>query len=609
MKKNVIFLVIDSLLYTRLGHERQVSPTPYIDELIEKSFNIKNMYSQAPFTEAAVMALLTGSDTMDNGGYLKRFKHAKKTVAEVFSENGYDTFHQYQPHIYPSSLKRGFNSLYYSVVFDFNALWEYRLSYYSELKNSEKLTKNDEEDIIDFVEENFKSWIEFLEDLVQEGQSFSLIGNNIKDYNSRESLKIVKEEFEEFLKNKNYYTNNLLSEGKDHILFKIQVPIQEKIKDKDFKKRFIDTYSEFFAKSLEANKKYNIKNNKVNLKHAINILSDSRSNRNEGKGKNLTRYIYNHYKAITDPDFMDRISMDYDKFKPSPSFNTHIEHFENWVSNRENSSKPFFAYIHVDDIHTPEMFFSYDSMDMNVLKEEFALLSNYLNKIPSNYKGALTYDYSLVYVDLCVKRLMEWLKKSGLESTTNLVITADHGFSFAYDPIRKNAVNNFYDENYRIPFIIIGSDIEKREIEDFATSMDIAPTLVDLADLNIPKEFKGISLINSPKGRDYVKMEYMGSGCPDITRKPVLYCIRNKKYKVVYSVSINEEFSKGTMLEFYDLEKDPLNCKNIYRKFHKYSEAKELLSSLELRHLELQKENGIFIQQNTGEFSHEANSI
>lgn len=287
---------------------------------------------------------------------------------------------------------------------------------------------------------------------------------------------------------------------------------------------------------------------------------------------------------------MDRISINYDTFKPSPSMYSHIEHLKKYILNKDilKDDNPYFAYIHVDDIHTPEMFFSYDSVDMDILSEEFEALENFLSNLPKNYKGALSYDYALVYVDLCIKRLVNWLKDNGKMNNTTIVITADHGFSFSYDPIRKNAVNNFYDENYRIPFIIFDKDSQCNKIEKFASSTDIIPTLLDY--LNLPKEdnLRGKSLLSNYT-RDFITMEYMGSGCPDLKRRDIKYCIRSIKYKIVYSVNINAKFNEGKLLELYDLDKDPFNYTNIRDKITKLNDAKQLLSILKARHEELQE--------------------
>lgn len=300
MKKNVIFLVIDSLLYTRLGKFRNYSPTPFIDELMTTSVFTENMYSQAPFTEAAVISLLSSANTLDNGGYLKRFKNQKKTIGEIFQDRGYNTFHQFQPHIYPSSLKKGFSDIYYSVVFDINSLWNYRLEYFSSLFNENKLSKPDIEDLKEFLEENFNSWVEFLKDLIQNNNSMSLIGRNIKSYDAHSALNCVENEFKKFLNDKDLYIKTLLKDGRaNNPLFSIPVPEQKKIFDSNFKTKFINTYKDFFIRSYKANKKFNIRNNRISLNELKNIITVKNIDNNaESNLKQLARYLYNYKKAF-----------------------------------------------------------------------------------------------------------------------------------------------------------------------------------------------------------------------------------------------------------------------------------------------------------------------
>ena len=588
MKENVVFLVIDSLLYTRLGFKRDLSPTPFIDEVVKKSIYADNMYSQGPFTEAAIMSLLTSSNTMDNGGYYKKLKYARKNIGEVFSENGYDTFHQFQPHIYPSSMKKGFSSHYYSVGFDINALWEYRLKYLSNLYNRNELDEKDFEDIVDFLEDNFKEWILYLESLRDSTEDSSLISKNLEYYDAQSSLDIVKDEYTNFLVDKRKYAELLLRIGKANKLFSVPLTNQIKVKDACWKNNFIKNHRKFFEKTYKINKKMNLINNRISLKQIRNIILNDNSDECEGKSKQILRYMNNYKKSILAKDIMDRIGDEYDEFKPSPSLYSHLEHFKQW-QNKRNTDKPFMAYIHVDDIHTPANFFSYDIEDDKILDEEFDALNKFLDNIPSNYKGSIVYDYGLIYVDLCIKRFVNWLKDKSLLDNTKVVITADHGFSFTYDPIRKNSVNNFYDENYRIPFIMFGSGCEYKKIEKLSSSVDVLPTILGATGLPPLEDARGINLLSS-YSREYITMEYMGSGCPDIRRRKIKYCIRNRKYKIVYAVSINDDFEDGTILEIYNLKKDIDNINNLSNRIEINQEIQTLLGYLKSRHSELRIE-------------------
>ena len=151
-----------------------------------------------------------------------------------------------------------------------------------------------------------------------------------------------------------------------------------------------------------------------------------------------------------------------------------------------------------------------------------------------------------------------YLEKNKLLENTSVVITADHGFSYYFNPIREKYVISSYKENYNVPFIIYNKKINYKNIEGFLSTKDISSTLLDLANINIPKEFKGKSLLNFD-GREYSTVEYMGGGCPDLNRRPMVIGVRNNNYEVI------TEIFKGNiqLKEVYDVKKDSKEHRNL----------------------------------------------
>lgn len=142
-KKNYLLFIIDSLNYSHVK-ESPVELMPFLQELKKKGVSCENMYSQAPYTEAAVMNLYCGQDVLQDGGYLLRFKDAKLTLFEAMQRHGYITYYNsYQPQCHPSSVRRGIDYIYYNVGYDLEALWSYRLYHYSVLHKAGKLTEVD----------------------------------------------------------------------------------------------------------------------------------------------------------------------------------------------------------------------------------------------------------------------------------------------------------------------------------------------------------------------------------------------------------------------------------------------------------------------------------
>ena len=68
-KKNILLYVVDSLNYSHIKNS-DLNLMPFLEELKKDAVYCENMYSQAPYTEAALMNLYCGQDVLENGGYM-----------------------------------------------------------------------------------------------------------------------------------------------------------------------------------------------------------------------------------------------------------------------------------------------------------------------------------------------------------------------------------------------------------------------------------------------------------------------------------------------------------------------------------------------------------
>lgn len=75
--KNVVFLVLDSLSYLNFDYLK--SNFDIIDLYKYSSIVFNNVFSQAPYTEAALTSLLTSNNILDNNGDLFNLKYKKIT--------------------------------------------------------------------------------------------------------------------------------------------------------------------------------------------------------------------------------------------------------------------------------------------------------------------------------------------------------------------------------------------------------------------------------------------------------------------------------------------------------------------------------------------------
>ena len=549
--KNVLFIVLDSITNDQLFNSvNSKEKAPFLNKLRNKSITGDKMYSQAPYTEAALMCLLGSCDTLDDGGYMEKFKN-KKTVIDVFRDNGYKTyFPTYYPSIYPSHMYYGAEEVNYIEKFTFSHLWDYRFKYFREFYLNNETTNAENELLMDMFEDNLNAWIELLNLLKSNDSKTIMMNECVNRVDIDNTILEVKEELEKFNSNKKEYLKDLFKLGEEHKLFKINSHNYiDKVNDDEFRKWFMENYKETFSKIYKTQIKYNLKN----AKFPVDKLLRNIKNKNTVKG-----LIAGYKNLIFDKDMFDRINNDYDLFKAQRSFRTVADLTINWLEKNKNSKSPWMAYVHVDDAHYPENFFTYDTNNKDIVKKEFEKINSFINNLNKNYCGTIASDLSLLYCDSIIEMIFEYLEKNNLLEDTSVVITADHGFSYYFNPIREKYVISSYKENYNVPFIVYNKEIKHKKIEGFLSTKDIPSTLLSLANIKIPKYFKGKSLLTFD-GREYSTIEYMGGGCPDFNRRPMILGVRNDNYEVVTEIYKDEIKIK----EIYDVKKDSNEHRNL----------------------------------------------
>ena len=223
MNKNTIFIVIDSLFYDKtIGSNNHPNTMPFLDKLREEGLTCSNMYSEAPYTEAALVSLLCGVDTLKKGSYIKKL-YGKETIMETFKKNGYETFSNcVQPLVYPSYSYQGLTDEYYNICYDFETLWSYRLDFYSKEYKEKGLDDKTLNVIADLLDDNFKTWINFLESLRDNKKITSFIYKYVEVDSVKETLGKVENEYKIFKNDKINYVKKLLESAKEHSLFKIE---------------------------------------------------------------------------------------------------------------------------------------------------------------------------------------------------------------------------------------------------------------------------------------------------------------------------------------------------------------------------------------------------
>lgn len=207
-----------------------------------------------------------------------------------------------------------------------------------------------------------------------------------------------------------------------------------------------------------------------------------------------------------------------------------------WI--REQSDKPFFAFIHFYDPHTP-----YDPPEP------------YRSEYSSDRIGR--YDGEVAFVDDLVGRLLAMLEDEGLYEDTMIVFLSDHGESLGEHGEDGHGLF-IYDATMRVPLLIKLPGITSgRNVRSQARTIDVMPTVLDLLGIESPTSVVGSSLLPLFDGSDsepnltaYIESHYarLHFGWAPLRG------LRDSRYKFV-------EAPRG---ELYDLMEDPEETRNLH---------------------------------------------
>lgn len=588
--KNFVLLLIDSLNYSHVKSS-DIELMPFLSGLKNKGLYCENMYAEAPYTEAALMSIICGQDVLDHGGYMYRYRDTPITIFEAMKKKGFETFtNSYEPQCFPSSVKRGIDICVNGVGYDVGALWTYRIKHYSRLYKSSQITESDYDTVDAIIKDNLESWLEWTDNLINNTVEASMIKDNAPQYDPVEVQKKVKAQYESYLTDSKAYIEDLLKKGHAHEIFGIEGYAQlRKIKNRDIVEYAKQEFYPLFRQIRRMDFLLNVRNGSNVLKGPVIKIGQFLKKPSEESLKNVAKAILLSVNALFDLDLFKRIKEDCDRFKDSPSLRSEIDYYIDWAKGRKNTDKPHFAFIHVCDIHNPEIFFTYDTENKELLNSEKIEAEKLLREIPVTYSGSLTHDLSLKYIDGVIQYFYQQLEKNRLDKDTVVIICADHGFSFSGNPLRDTAVVNLFLENYSIPFIVTGTSYKGHCVSKKCESKDIPATICDLVDGEIPKEFTGNSVLSKKEYKN-LRIEYCGGGCPDLLRRELKIAAFDEEY-FVGTLGLLDETSENIITEIYDLKKDPIQLKNLVGKKYDRQKVREMFDAILERKKEIKTSN------------------
>jgi N-acetylglucosamine-6-sulfatase len=182
--------------------------------------------------------------------------------------------------------------------------------------------------------------------------------------------------------------------------------------------------------------------------------------------------------------------------------------------------------------------------------------------------------HCLTAVDEGVGRILQALQASNQLDNTLIVFTSDHGYFWGEHDL--GGKHGPYEESLRILFFVRYPTLVApgTTFDQLTLSIDLAPTCLDLAGVNVPASAQGMSLLPLLAGksrvtRDAFLAEYFYN--PGQTaRFPTWLAVRTERWKY-----ITYPTEKG-MDELYDLKSDHYEMQNVVE----HPDSRDALASL-----------------------------
>jgi arylsulfatase A-like enzyme len=185
------------------------------------------------------------------------------------------------------------------------------------------------------------------------------------------------------------------------------------------------------------------------------------------------------------------------------------------------------------------------------------------------YNGRVSFDdfyyrycETLQAVDESVASIMKEIELQGIAENTMIVYMGDNGFLMGEHGLIDK--RNMYEESQKVPMLVYapGMKFQNHTIDAVIQNIDIAPTVLAAAGVDIPKQMQGQSFLPLLRGdsiewRDKAFYEYYWEF--SYPQTPTTLGVRSGNYKFIFYPGIWD------ISEFFDLSKDPEEKNNLYK--------------------------------------------
>lgn len=208
----------------------------------------------------------------------------------------------------------------------------------------------------------------------------------------------------------------------------------------------------------------------------------------------------------------------------APGCSKLAENFETYLQNRPSTDAPLFAQIGFFEPHRPFP----RQPDIELLPEGDLRVPPYLPDIPEVREDLSAIEASIATMDRAFGRVLAAIRNSTIADRTLLVFTADHGIAF------PRAKMTLYDPGIQVPLIFGGVGVQAGSVcNALISNVDVMPTLLERADLPVPRNLHGRSFSGLLSGRPYIENEHVYAEKTYHTYYDPMRAVRDRRWKLI----------------------------------------------------------------------------
>ena len=181
---------------------------------------------------------------------------------------------------------------------------------------------------------------------------------------------------------------------------------------------------------------------------------------------------------------------------------------------------------------------------------------------PINYDRNMQLLRCILAIDESLGMVIDTLEELGELENTVIIYSSDNGYFMGEHTFLDKRLA--YENSMRVPMLIRYPKLikKKTKVKEQCLNIDVAPTILELAGVEIPDYMQGESMLNLLQGkkeknwREAILFEYyLDTYWP--YAGPSQIAVRTERYKLV------DAFLKNDIDELYDLKKDPGEMTNL----------------------------------------------